>query len=250
MRCAVARNAEPIRRSRLSQQIVVQICHLIRQGQFGPGDRLPPERELAEQLQVSRASLREALRALEISGIVESRHGGGTYVRDFSERSVVSPLGLIFEAADDIIGDLWEVRAIFEPAVAAMTAVRASPEDVARLDEIVAEQEQAFHNFGDDDHWMTLDRAFHSSLAVSSGNKVAVRVLDLINQWLQDGRRHFVATPERRCSALTCHTQIRDAVREHQPDAAREAMLRHLQEVEEFILGELIEPSPTGSPSE
>lgn len=232
---------EPIRRSRLSQQIVVQICHLIRQGEFQPGDRLPPERDLSEQLQVSRASLREALRALEISGIVESRHGGGTYVRGFSELGVMSPLALILEASDDIVGDLWEVRIIVEPALASMAALRATPDDIDGLDVIVQEQARSFDQFGDDDQWMMLDRAYHSALARASGNTVSVRVLELINQLLQEGRRHFVASPERRRTALACHREILDAIRKREPRIAHGAMLRHLQEVEEFILGELVE---------
>ncbi len=97
---------EPVRRGRLSQQIVIQLCQLIRQGQIGPGDRLPPERDLAEQLGVSRASLREALRTLEVAGLVESRHGGGTYVRDVFEHGLVSTLALALRATGDVVGDL------------------------------------------------------------------------------------------------------------------------------------------------
>ena len=231
---------EPIRRSRLSQRIVAQICQLIRQGQFRPGDRLPPERELSEQLQVSRASLREALRALEISGIVEARHGGGTYVRDFSELEVISPLALVLEASDDIVGDLWEARVIFEPSIAALAALRATTIDIEALAAIVERQSGEFDGADGNERAVSLDREFHSAIARASGNEVALRVLHLINQLLQEGQRHFITSSERRSHAYRCHREILCAIREGEPHLARTAMLQHLQEVEEFILGEVI----------
>ena len=95
---------------------------MIRQGQLRPGDRLPSERDLSEQLHVSRASLREALRALEIAGIVTSRQGGGTRIREVFDDGILSPLSLVLDASTDLVGDLWEVRSIFEPAVASRAA--------------------------------------------------------------------------------------------------------------------------------
>jgi GntR family transcriptional repressor for pyruvate dehydrogenase complex len=231
---------EPIRRSRLSQQIVAQICQLIRQGRFRPGDRLPPERELSEQLQVSRASLREALRALEVSGIVEARHGGGTFVRDFSELEVISPLALVLEASDDIVGDLWEARVIFEPSIAALAALRATPIDLEALAAIVDRQAGEFEGAEGNERAVSLDREFHTAIARASGNEVALRVLHLINQLLQEGQRHFNTSSERRGRAYHGHREILCAIREGAPHVARTAMLRHLQEVEEFILGEVI----------
>lgn len=231
---------EPIRRSRLSQQIVIQICQLVREGQLRPGDRLPSERDLAEQLQVSRASLREALRALETAGIVESRHGGGTYVRDFFDQGIISPLALVLSASGDIVGDLWEVRIIFEPAIAAQAAVRAKLTDIECLQRIVGQQGDTFDTPDGNERAVALDREFHSALARASGNTVAVRVIELINQLLWEGRSHFITSPERRSRAHRCHREILSAVEARLPHDAREAMLRHLQEVEAFILGELM----------
>src|SRR5579875_603805 len=176
---------DSIRRSRLSQQIVTQICQMIRQQRIQTGERLPPERELAEQLQVSRASLREALRVLEISGIVESRHGGGTYVADFSESTAISPLALVMETSDDAIGDLLEMRIIIEPAVAEKASLRATPAQIDRLDDILRQQRMALQA-GEADLFLSLDQAFHRTLATATGNDIALRVLDLIQQLLQD----------------------------------------------------------------
>jgi len=240
----------PVRRSRISQQIVVQLCQMIRQGQLRPGDRLPSERELSEQLQVSRASLREALRALEIAGIVASKQGGGTYIREVFDDGILSPLSLVLDASTDLVGNLWEVRSIFEPAVASRAALRAQPDDLTALEQIVEEQRTFLERDMPNDVWLESDRAFHVAVARASRNEVSVRVIRLINELLQDGRRHFATQADRRQRAYIWHREIADWIREGQSQHARDAMLAHLHEVEEVIIGEVIAPveeSATGS---
>jgi len=227
-------------RSRLFHQVIADLCRLIREGGFGPGDRLPAERELAERLGVSRPSLREALRALEISGIVESRHGGGTYVRDSFDPGFVSPLALALETSGDATGELWEVRIVFEPPIAARAAIRATPDELLRLDEQVSAMRDLSADIEDHDRILAVDREFHAAIARASRNTVAVRVIQLINQVLFDSRRHFTTSVERRLQAAARHQQIVDAIRLRDPAGARDAMLAHLHEVEEFILGGLV----------
>lgn len=230
---------EPARRSRVSQQVVSEICRAIRQGVYTAGDRLPPERELAEHLQVSRPSLREALRVLELTGIVESRHGGGTFVLDSFSSGISSPLSLLLEATSDAVGELWEVRIVFEPAIAGRAAVRATPEAIAQLEDLVTRFSESVANRASHDAVLRIDRDFHIALATASGNRVAVRVLALINELLLDGWRHFITSEARRSRALAAHLEIFDAVRLRDPERAREAMLRHLEETESFILDEV-----------
>ncbi len=232
----------PIRRSRISQQIVVQLCQMIRQGQLRPGDRLPSERELAEQLQVSRASLREALRALEIAGIVAAKQGGGTYIREVFDDGILSPLSLVLDASTDLVGDLWEVRSIFEPAVASRAAIRAQPDDLAALEQIVEEQHRFLDREMPNDAWLTSDRAFHVAVARASRNEVSVRVIRLINELLHDGRRHFATQSDRRENAYIWHRDIFTHIRDGEPQKARDAMKQHLREVEEVIVDEVISP--------
>lgn len=232
---------QPIRRTRLSQQIVVEICRLIREGVFRPGDVLPAERELAEQFGVSRTSVREALRGLEIAGIVETQHGGGNFVRDVDEISFLSPLSLILSASDDLAGDLWEVRRLFEPPIAARAARRASQDDLSRLDAIIERQKPIFLDLNERDAIMNLDRELHGTIASASGNHVAVRVIQLINELLFEGRNTFIATIERRELALSRHIQMVAAIKAGNAEQARTLMLRHLEEVEAFILGEVLE---------
>jgi GntR family transcriptional repressor for pyruvate dehydrogenase complex len=227
---------EPVRRSRLSHQIVLQLCELIRAGRLQAGDRLPAERELAEQLRVSRSSLREALRTMEHAGLVESHHGGGTYVRDAVSWDAVSPLALVLRTTDDAVGDLWEIRLIVEPEIAARAALRATDQDLGALTTLLERQEAALER---EDVSLDIDRGFHIALAQASHNAVAVRVVELIGSLLLAGRGHFITSPERRLCALQRHREIVAGVRTRQPEAARVAMVRHLQEVESYIVGAL-----------
>ncbi len=233
----------PIRRSRISQQIAVQFCQMIRQGQLKPGARLPSERELAEKLQVSRASLREALRALEIAGIVAARQGGGTFIREVFDDGILSPLSLILDASTDLVGDLWEVRSIFEPAVASRAAIRAQAGDIDALNRIVEQQHGFLHHDVPNDLWLESDRAFHIAVARASRNEVSVRVIRLINELLHEGRRHFATQSDRREHAYTWHRGIFRHIRAGEPQQARDAMMQHLREVEEFIVGAVIAPA-------
>ncbi len=227
---------EPVRRSRLSHQIVLQLCELIREGRLRAGDRLPAERELADQLRVSRSSLREALRTMELAGLVESHHGGGTYVREAVSWNAVSPLALVLHASGDTVGDLWEIRLIVEPEIAARAALRRTSDDLETLTSLLDRQEAALDR---EEVSIGLDRAFHTALAESSHNAVAVRVIELIGSLLLSGRGHLVTSRERRLSALVRHREILAAVRVASAEDARMAMLHHLQEVEAFIVGGL-----------
>ena len=232
---------EPVQRSRLSQQVIVQLCQLIQSGRIEPGDRLPSERDLAEQLAVSRPCLREALRALELSGLIESRHGGGTYVRDFGEPGVFSPLVLMLGMTEDLAGDLGEVRKIFEPSVAMRAAMRADEEDVRALRSVLARQADVLDSGGPLYELLPLDREFHAIVARASRNQVAMRMVQLINQLVHEGLGRVSASLTRSLLAHQRHCEIGAAVENHDPRRAHAAMLQHLQEVEDQIVRELIE---------
>jgi GntR family transcriptional repressor for pyruvate dehydrogenase complex len=231
----------PVQRSRLSQQVIVQLCKLIQSGEIGPGDRLPSERDLAEQLAVSRPCLREALRALELSGLIESRHGGGTYVRDFGEPGVFSPLVLMLGMTEDLAGELGEVRKIFEPAVAMRAAMRADAEDLKALRAVLGRQSDVLDSGGALNELLPLDREFHEVIARASHNQIALRILQLINQLVQQGLGRVSASLNRSLLAHQRHCEIAAAIESHDPRQAHAAMMRHLEEVEDQIVRELIE---------
>jgi GntR family transcriptional repressor for pyruvate dehydrogenase complex len=235
-------SVNPIRKERVSHRIALEICRMIREGDLRPGDSLPAERELARRLEVSRSSLREALRGLEIGGIVETRHGGGTFVREFSPFGVESPLAMVIETSHELVGDLWEVRRIVEPALAERAAVRATGEGIDWLARMLEDHREFYMREGTGQIARRLDRDFHGAVARLSGNTSAEQVIQLINSLVHTGyhaHRSFIL--ERRRLAYRRHLDILDAIKQRDPSLARKAMIDHLQEVEEYILGELID---------
>jgi GntR family transcriptional repressor for pyruvate dehydrogenase complex len=226
---------------RLHHHVVVRLCEMIREGRLRPGERLPSERDLAEQLQVGRSSVREALRVLEVSGIISSRRGSGAYLRELDQHDVISPLALLLDATGDIVGDLWEVRIMFEPSLAARAALRATDAELDALEQLVTAQEPLFANPDLLEDSLAADREFHIAIAAASRNQVAVRVVQMLKQVLHESRRHFGASGERRWQAYEHHIDIMRAIRAREPHAAYDGMLRHLQDVEAHIVGQLLD---------
>ncbi len=190
-------------------------------------------------LKVSRVSLREALRVLEMAGVVTVRQGGGTFVRALADDGLLSPLLLMLDVRGDLVGDLLEVRIMFEPETAARAAQRATDDDLADLERNVAAQARLVEACRPDDGWLLLDRQFHVAIARASHNEVAVRVTRFITEMLQDVQRHFIASDQRMQHAFARHQQILLAVNERESQHARETMLQHLREVERFVLCEV-----------
>src|SRR3972149_4308559 len=128
-----------IKKARVSEDIVAQLKALIASGKLHTGDQLPSERDLAEQFKVSRASVREAIRALESMGLLEARQGHGTYVAT-SVEALVQPLAHAIAREENAILDLFEVRRLLEPQLAALAAERATPQDLEELQDILEKQ--------------------------------------------------------------------------------------------------------------
>src|SRR5256712_213293 len=118
----------PIKSTRIYEEIVRQVKQMIAEGRLKSGDRLPPERDLAEKFVVSRSSVREALRALESLGLVEIRAGEGTFVREVSVESLIEPLALMMVSPREAIAERSEARHLLEPRIAALAARRRTDE--------------------------------------------------------------------------------------------------------------------------
>jgi GntR family transcriptional regulator, uxu operon transcriptional repressor len=217
---------EPVR---LYRQIAGQIESLIDSGEFTPGSRLPPERELATLLGVSRTSVREALISLEIAGRVDVRVGTGVFVRGASGATPRVTGGV-----DDGPGpfDLLAARALIEGEIAALAAPRIDRAAIAALRETIARMRMHGDNAGERD---AADRAFHVAIAAASGNEALAHTV----QHLWELRRgelwtkteeHF-HTPTLREKTLSDHEAIVAALAAHDARGAREAMRRHLSRV-------------------
>src|SRR5260370_41822643 len=135
-------DVDVVRKTKVYEKIAHQIQRLIRDGLLKPGDMCPPERELADMFQVSRSSLRDAIRALELMGLVEARQGKGTVVRAPSAEALINPLSTMLLQQRELVHELLEFREMIEPALAAHAASNASPEDLARLEYILKRQQE------------------------------------------------------------------------------------------------------------
>lgn len=221
-----------MRRDRLYQGIVSQIEGLLERGELKPGDQLPPERQLAEQLQVSRASVREALRSLELLGIVETRAGGGTFVRQPQPGDLARPLtGLI--ARGHSVADVIDVRGLIEPAVAERAARNVTTDELRELREILAAQER---KVGTGEPYVEEDTRFHELIGQAARNELLVTVLGVIWDVLRSSREEWLQTEKRAHASLEAHRRILAALERGDGAAARVAAAEHIRAVGEGIL--------------
>src|SRR6056297_3219907 len=151
---------EPVKKIRLYESIVKQIQHLINEGDLIPGQKLPPERELAEELNVSRTSIREALRALEMMGYLESKVGvgGGTFIKEITIDNIISPFSKVLLKNDDFIVELLEVRLFLEIESARLAAMRRTDKDIENMQKAIAQMEDEIQR---GDSGLNGDNAFH-----------------------------------------------------------------------------------------
>ena len=224
----------PIKSTRIYEEIVRQVKQLIAEGRFKSGDRLPPERELAEKFVVSRTSVREALRALESLGLIDIRPGEGTFVREVSIDALVGPLALVMTSQREAIGELFEARRVLEPAIAAMAASRATPDEVQEMERILGDhaREIAAGRTG-----LAQDAAFHAAIGTAAHNRAITRLVHAIMDLLTQSREESINTPGRATRSHQDHRRIVEAIARRDSTAARQAMLDHLVAVEALVLG-------------
>ena len=225
---------KPVRRSRLYEGIVGQIQALIAEGRLRPGDQLPPERVLAETFQVSRTSVREALRALELRGLVEGKQGGGTYVRAVSADDLARSMTSALLAGKREIAELFELREMIEPAIARKAAERAQPEHVAELERILDQQRQKVER---GEPYPDEDAAFHYTVAVAASNAALLRLVNVVMDLLRESRSTYLQSGDRPRRSLEGHRMLLDAFRAHDPDRAEQIMGEHIAAVAEGVVG-------------
>jgi GntR family transcriptional repressor for pyruvate dehydrogenase complex len=235
-------SVEAIRRPRLCDEVARQLQELIQAGRLKPGDRLPPERDLVRRFQVSRGSVRDALRMLEVVGLVRSRQGEGTVVQELSADSLVTPLSAALVPKRELLAELLELRRIVEPAFAARAAARATPQAIASMEDVLRRQRERSRR-----HESTIeeDSEFHYLVATASGNAVVNRVVDLLMDLMRESRARSLQVDGRLERSLEGHTRILRAIRRRSPKAAEKAMRRHLVEIERLLLGGV--PAAPGS---
>ena len=219
---------------RLYESVIEQIMNLIKNNKLKPGDKLPPERELAEKLSISRGSLREAFRVLESRGLIKSKPGGGRYIREIRKNGHNSTENIILSLEKSSILELLEAREMFEVKIAEITVQRATPEDIELI-------EKALNKMNEkeglkDDKKTESDTEFHLAIARASHNFVFVNIIKLHLDLLKDTREKTQQIPGRREKRWREHQAILQAIKEHDSKKAGEAMLKHLRNVREVLV--------------
>ena len=232
MSLALKSDFETIRRDKVYEGVAKQIERLILK-KLRPGDKLPSERELAEMLEVSRSSIRDAVRSLELMGMVEPRQGAGTIVREISSDSLVNPLANARKRKEELLGELLDFRKMLEPPLAARAATRVSAEEVSEMEEILERQEEKLR---EGDSTIAEDSEFHYAIALASGNSVVRKVLDTLMDLLRDSRERSLQVAGRPQKSLVGHRRILAAIKRHDAEAAKVAMRRHIEDVEKIVL--------------
>jgi len=224
-----------VRRPRLSDTITDQIEDLIASGKLKPGDRLPPERDLAQQLDVSRPSLREALLILESRGLLQARRGGGFSVTDVTAPTITDPLVHLLQRHPETVDDILELRHGLECVAAEFAALRATEADGKRLRDIVTAMKRrrgAVDPLEDTDR----DVDFHMAVAEASHNVALVHVMrgifNLMRINMLRSREAICHQPENVALLDEQHAQIAKAVAARDPNAARQAANIHLSFVQ------------------
>ena len=211
--------------SQLTMQVVEHVRSLISSGEVHPGDRLPPERELARKLKISRSSLRAGIGFLSAMGVLKSRHGAGTFVSSGPPALDSSSLSVLGALHGFLPWQMFEARLVLESNVAALAAERATDEHIAELAEEVAEMYAALT---DPHEYLIHDVRFHRTIARASGNPILGALMETITANLYEYRSKTVVNAVDLKESAEMHREIYRAIRSHNPALARQTMEQHL----------------------
>lgn len=220
---------KPIHSGRLYEQIVEQIEERILNGDLRPGDKLPSERELAEQFGVSRTAVREAVKALTQKGLLVVNVGRGTFVTDDTSEVVRHSLGLMMKIGQEESSKyLVEIREILEPEIAALAARRATEENINAMQECINIMDGSTD---DVDTFIEADLDFHLGLAEGTHNPLILLLVDALIDLLRDLRVRTSRVDGGLGRAQSHHKKILQAIEARDVNAARAAMRQHLNQV-------------------
>jgi GntR family transcriptional regulator, transcriptional repressor for pyruvate dehydrogenase complex len=224
-------------RKRFSDEIVEQMIGLIKDGRLKPGDSLPSEREIAQKLGVSRPPLREALKTLECLGFIEIKQRRKSIVKSVADFSFQNPLAKVIQGDAAMVVQLLEVRKILESWAAAEASRLATEENIRTLETVYQDLESDFQN---DELGVDADVRFHLSIYQATQNTVlshiASTLLTLLHQTQRVTRQVMFTETVNKERLLQQHSEILSAIRERNPEKAREAILTHLDYAENYFV--------------
>lgn len=217
----------------VTDEAILKIKGMILSRELKPGDRLAPEKELSESLGLSRSSLREAVKALEVIRVLDVRRGDGTYVTSLEPKLLLEAMAFVVDIhQDSSVLELFEVRRILEPAAAAMAAARATPKDIVSLRDLVTKLDE--HTSIDD--LVSHDMQFHRLISTMSGNAYLTSLLDGLSGKTLRARVWRGLTQEHAVErTLAEHLAIVDALASGDAELVRSQVTVHISGVEQWL---------------
>ncbi|GLV54184.1 hypothetical protein KDH_10320 [Dictyobacter sp. S3.2.2.5] len=221
-----------VSRQSLSDQVAQHLREMIIEGEIITGQALPSARKLAEQFDVSSVVIREALKTLSVNGLVEIRHGAGSFVTAPDQWHVAEPIAALIRSGQADLLHVVETRAIIEAEISALAATRHSESDLQTLDATLARMVDTQH---DPVAFSAADMRFHRALAASAGNPVLALVLQPLLGPILTLMLRGTRIAEARSRSIDEHQRIRAAIAAHDPEAARAAMQLHMETSREEV---------------
>ncbi|GAA4003895.1 pyruvate dehydrogenase complex transcriptional repressor PdhR [Deinococcus rubellus] len=218
--------AQPIKQQKLATSAAEELLALILRGEFAAGQRLPPERMLAEQMNISRTSLRDGIARLEVLGHLEARQGNGVFVREPSAAHLTQSFQGMLIRSPQNVAHLLEFRQMIEPEVASQAAIRATPTQIAQLQLCLERQEIARSRHI---KLSAEDMIFHHLIAQIAGNEVVMLVLETLRSLMTQLRNRVVG--DQPALTISQHQAVVSAIASASPQAARQAMHIHMESV-------------------
>lgn len=220
----------PVKPKRISDEIVKQLRSLIFSGKLRPGEKLPPERELAKSLNVSRVSLREALNSLQGMGLIEIQQGNRTFVRPITTRSIYDPLVSFCKESPQNFLQVFEIRKILDIGSVSLAAERAKPKQITKLEMIVSQMEDDLRN---NRLGAKPDLDFHLEIVKATENQaynhLATTVYDLLQEEMRIAWGGIFNNPASKKALLAQHIRIIESIKSQDPKKARQAAREHLE---------------------
>lgn len=218
----------PVEGSSVAERVARRLLDMVRARNLCPGDQLPPERELAAMLQVSRPSVREALRGLQILGLLRARQGGGIYVASLDAGDLLGPLQFLITLNPQNVGALHAARVLVDGGIAEQAAVAITDADLLRLERMLPVQQGLLD---DPLGFRVSDQAFHRIISEATGNPFLVRISHSLYVLGMEYRRIASESAGVLARSLADHRGIVEALSSRDTDAARAAMEQHLGNV-------------------
>jgi GntR family transcriptional repressor for pyruvate dehydrogenase complex len=221
----VSESLRPLARPRLYEQVVERLREYVTAEGLKAGDRLPPERDLADRLGVSRTSVRQAIVALEVQGLVEVRHGGGTYL--LRDRLNAEPLETMIDRRRRL-PDVLDARDALETKLAALAAMRRTDQDLAEIDAALAAMAKAVDR---GDLGVDEDQLFHAAVTAAAHSTLLADFMAEISLSIAESRTESLRQPGRPARSLEQHRQVAEAIHAGDAEAAARAMHAHIDTV-------------------